>query len=76
MCANVANAAWAQRAAREIVANFSDEAAVETANYRECGFIMQAALLALSDEKVAARIGQMMEPPREIDRVNPVGESC
>lgn len=59
--------AWARRAAREIIENHGNQAAIDTANYRECGFIMAATKLALEDAGVAARIGQMIESPRIID---------
>lgn len=55
---------WAAKAAREILNNHESAAAIDTANYRECGFIIEAAKLALADPVFAARIGAAMEPPR------------
>lgn len=59
------NAAWAAAAAGSIVSRFGNNAcAIETADYAECGFIIEAAKLALADQGVAARIGAEMEPER------------
>jgi hypothetical protein len=55
---------WAQTAARKIIEKYADVAAIETANYQECGFIMAAAKLALSDDAIASRIARLMEPHR------------
>jgi hypothetical protein len=55
---------WAREAAKKIVENYADSAAIDTANYQECGFIMAAAELALSNESFATQIAQRMGPPR------------
>lgn len=61
------SAFWAQSVAQEIVDEFSDAAAIDTASYRICGFVDAAARLALADPEVARRIGEQMAPPREMD---------
>jgi hypothetical protein len=55
---------WAAEAARRILENQGDTAAIETANYQECSFIIRAAELVLRDRELAERIGRMMEPRR------------
>jgi chemotaxis signal transduction protein len=60
-------AAWARHAARQIIENHGDAAAIDTANYRECGFIIEAAKLALRDASIANQIGKGMEPPRGVE---------
>lgn len=59
---------WATLVAREIVIEYSDAAAIDTGSYRVCGFVDAAAKLALEDSDVARRIGEKMEPRREVDR--------
>jgi hypothetical protein len=58
------DAAWSQGAARIILDKFEDAAAIDTANYRLCGFIIAAAKIALEDEDIAVRIAESMEPER------------
>ncbi|MGZ8395514.1 MAG: hypothetical protein ACXW3X_02460 [Rhodoplanes sp.] len=55
---------WAEDAARRLIERFSDSAAIDTADYQLCGFILAAATVALEDQGVAARIGALMEPMR------------
>lgn len=55
---------WAQEAARLILAEFEDAAAIDTADYQLCGFILAAAKVAGQDAALAARIGGLMEPQR------------
>lgn len=57
---------WARDAARKILDEFGNTASIDTANYQLCGFIIEAARLALEDAKVARRIGERMEPEREL----------
>ncbi|NRP70619.1 hypothetical protein ILFOPFJJ_01500 [Ensifer psoraleae] len=59
---------WGRRAAQEIVDEYSNAAAIDTACYRVCSFVDAAAKLALADSSVALRIGEMMDPPRSFDR--------
>jgi hypothetical protein len=56
---------WAQKAARQIEQEYRDTAAIETANYMECGFILAAAQVAQQKPDVARQIGALMEPPRD-----------
>lgn len=58
---------WGRRAAQEIVEEYGDAAAIDTACYRACGFVLAAAKLALLDDNFAKLIGMNMEPPREFD---------
>lgn len=60
--------AWGLRVAREIVADYGDAAAIDTACYRVCGFVIAAAHLALVNPSIARLIAESMEPPREMDR--------
>lgn len=57
-------ATLAIEAAERLRVEFADSAAIETANYQICGFIMAAARVAIEDREVAARIGALMEPRR------------
>ena len=50
-----------------LIANHEGQAAIDTANYRECSFIRAATRLALADVHVAAKLWKMMEPPRAVD---------
>jgi hypothetical protein len=59
---------WGRRVAQEIIDDWADAAALDTACYRICSFLDAAAKLALEDSTVARRIGAIMEPPREMDR--------
>lgn len=59
---------WGLRVAREIVDEYGDAAALDTACYRICSFVQAAAQLALLDRSVARIIGASMESPREMDR--------
>lgn len=63
--------AWSIRAAQDILDHFEDAAAVDTANYRECSFIIEAARLVLADQSAAKRIGEAMERPRGSDDCRP-----
>jgi len=74
MCSE--SARWAKRAASEIIENYADAVAIETANYRECSFIIEAAKLALVDDRVAARVGELMEAPRALDIPSGEAEVC
>jgi hypothetical protein len=58
---------WARHAARMIIERHGDASAVDTADYRECGFIIAAATVALANESFAAAIGDRMEPKRSGD---------
>ncbi len=58
------DAAWAKRVAWMIIENHADAAAIDTADYRECSFILEAARLVLEDSSVAEHVGRRMEPPR------------
>lgn len=60
---------WARYAAQMILTRHSDEAAIDTADYRECSFILEAARLALTDDGLASKIGGAMEPRRENNAV-------
>lgn len=55
---------WAIQAANRLRVEFGDSACIDTANYQLCSFILAAAQVALKDEDVARRIGELMEPPR------------
>lgn len=59
---------WARLAAKRLLKEHSHEAAIETADYRECSFIIEAARLALADDAVAAKIGAAMEAKRNLDK--------
>jgi len=50
--------------ARQIVESYADAAAIETADYRECSFILEAARLA--DEGLAARLGARLEQRQNV----------
>lgn len=55
---------WAQDAARQILENYGHAGSIDTANYQECGFIIESAKLALIDDMFAKSIGMHMEPER------------
>lgn len=57
---------WAREAAARITSAFSDSAAIETADYQLCSFIMAAARIALLDDNCAERLGSFMERPRKM----------
>lgn len=56
---------WAQSAANCLLSEFSDSAAIDTANYHLCAFILSAAKAVLSDKSVAQRVGDLMKPERD-----------
>lgn len=56
---------WAEYAAKGIIDEFDDAAAIDTAGYIPCGFFMAAAKLAVENPEVARMIGERMEPPRK-----------
>lgn len=58
------NLEWARDAAARITSAFSDSAAIETADYQLCSFIMAAARIALLDDNCAEGLGSFMERPR------------
>lgn len=58
-------AQWAQIAASRLISEFSDVAAIETANYHLCSFILAAAKVVSNDPNLALRIGSLMEPERK-----------
>lgn len=60
-------ATWGKRVAHEILCEYGDAAAIDTACYRVCSFIESAARLAIADSTVARLIGERMEPPRKMD---------
>lgn len=56
---------WAQDAAGQLL-EMRDDAAIDTACYQKCGFVLAAAQIAISDPEVAERIGALMEPERRM----------
>jgi hypothetical protein len=54
---------WGRRVAQEIIDEFADAAAIDTASYKVCSFVDAAARLALLDSNFAKLIGEAMEPP-------------
>ena len=63
-----AAAEWAKETAEHLIAEYSESAAMEMCGYSECGFVMAAAGIAKIDPEFARRIGELMEPPRSVDR--------
>jgi hypothetical protein len=55
---------WAREAAAKLLNEFADAAAIDTANYQLCGFILAAAKAALEDAAVAHKVESLMEPQR------------
>lgn len=58
-------AQWAQMAASRLISEFSDVAAIETANYHLCSFILAAAKIVYDDADFALTVGSLMEPERK-----------
>lgn len=57
---------WARQAAERLLIEFENAAAIDTANYQLCGFILAAATVAIEDDAVAQKIGDLMEPERVV----------
>lgn len=57
------DAEWARVAAERLLEQ-DDAGAIETADYRDCSFILAVARLVLEDVELAAKVGAAMEPER------------
>ena len=67
---------WAYDAATMVLENHENAAAISTANYIECGFIIAAARMCRIDPAFAEAVGRLMEPPRSTeDDSNPLDAS-
>ena len=61
--------------ASTLLREFKDTAAIDTANYLECGFIIAAAELCVVDYAFARAVGKHMEQAGLLDPVTDDGKS-
>jgi hypothetical protein len=55
---------WAQSASKRLIDEFSNTAAIDTADYQLCSFILAAARLVSERPDFAQLVGERMESPR------------
>lgn len=61
---SIDHAGRAYDTAARFLDKFEDAAAIDTADYEYCSLMIVAAHLILADRALAARVGELMEPPR------------
>lgn len=66
MHANQEVVEWTRMAARRLLDEFGEAAAIETADYQLCSFVLAAAEVALKSTEFARHVGELMGSKRDV----------